>query len=187
MAITKFFSITKLALDGVRLELWLAYSPLILACKRRAHGDGDVRSLRQGSRQMRDGIVGRPMSQPRAATNPVAPGGTGGGLESALCSLCSRSLLSYTTIALSCAQQGTKSYVASHGVSAEPLSEIEVGVSARQSCDTITISLGTMFWIQDVSFIWRWKHKTRLLHVNNQLSQQTNTSPFIPTPKISSL
>jgi hypothetical protein len=31
--------------------------------------------------RMGDGVVGRPMSQPRAATIYVAPGGTGGGGE----------------------------------------------------------------------------------------------------------
>lgn len=50
---------------------------------------------------------------------------------------------------------------------AEAVSEIEAGVSARKSCDTFTHLLGVMFYSRDVSFTWRWKHKTPLLPVDD--------------------
>lgn len=50
---------------------------------------------------------------------------------------------------------------------AEAVSEIEAGVSARESCDTFTHLLGDMFCSRDVSFTWRWKHKTPLLPVDD--------------------
>ena len=69
--------------------------------------------------RMGHGVMGRPMSQPRAATIYVAPGGTGGGGECAsqdLCSMCLRLLLGYTTVVLTCARRRIISVVAKPGV-----------------------------------------------------------------------
>jgi hypothetical protein len=66
-----------------------------------------------------DGVVGRPMSQPRAATIYVAPGGTGGEGESASHSFVLDMftfVAGYTTVVLTCARRRTISVIAEHGV-----------------------------------------------------------------------